>query len=80
MPLNQDVFDSIHFADGVLPAATAVANLLTAAGLPVQRVAEHSTDNSRWLVIGPQGRRDVDAAIAKLSNTHRVAAAAFRKL
>ena len=65
---------------GVLPAATAVANLLTAAGLPVQRVAEHSTDNSRWLVIGPQGRRDVDAAIAKLSNTHRVAAAAFRKL
>ena len=33
------------------------------AGLPVERVADHATRNSRWLFIGPQGRRDVDAAL-----------------
>ena len=27
------------------------------AGLPVERVADHATANSRWLLIGPQGRR-----------------------
>ena len=66
---------------GVLPAATAVAALVAAAGLPVERVADHATANSRWLFIGPQGRRDVDAAIAKLSNTHRIdARRPFRRI
>lgn len=65
---------------GVLPAAASVAGLVSAAGLPVERVADYATTNSRWLLIGPQGRRDVDAAIVKLSNTHRIGAAAFRKL
>ncbi|HWI20657.1 MAG TPA: hypothetical protein VNT81_23035, partial [Vicinamibacterales bacterium] len=65
---------------GVLPSPSAVAALVSAAGLPVERVADHATTDSRWLFIGPQGRRDIDAAIAKLSNTHRIDAAAFRRI
>ena len=65
---------------GVLPGAAAAASLVAGVGLPVERVADHATGNSRWLFIGPQGRRDVDAAIEKLSNTHRIEAAAFRRL
>lgn len=64
---------------GVLPGPSAVANLVAAAGLPVERVADHATANSRWLFIGPQGRRDLDAAIARLATTHRVEAAAIRR-
>ena len=65
---------------GVLPGAAAVAAIVAAAGLPVDRVADFSTQNSRWLVIGRQGRRDLDAAIENLSNTHRIEAAAFRRI
>lgn len=65
---------------GVLPSASAVAALVTAAGLPVERVAEYTTSDSRWLFIGAHGRRDLDAAISKLSNTHRIDAAAFRRI
>jgi homoserine dehydrogenase len=65
---------------GVLPGAAAVARLVSGAGLPVERVAEHSTCDSRWLFIGPQGRRDVDAALAKLAGTHRIDAFAFRRI
>jgi homoserine dehydrogenase len=65
---------------GVLPAAGAVAPIVAAAGLPVERVADYASENARWLLIGPQGRRDVDAAIEKLSNTHRIEAVAFRRL
>ncbi len=65
---------------GVLPSPAAVSALVTAAGLPVERVAGHATTDSRWLFIGPQGRRDIDAAIAKLSNTHRIDSAAFRRI
>ncbi len=65
---------------GVQPAAAAVAPIVAATGLPVERVADHAGANSRWLFIGPQGRRDVDAAIEKLSNTHRIDAVAFRRI
>lgn len=65
---------------GVLPSSKAVAALVTAAGLPVERVADHATRDSRWLFIGPRGHRDVDAALAKLSATHRIDAAAFRRI
>jgi homoserine dehydrogenase len=65
---------------GVLPGAAAVAGIVAAAGLSVDRVADYSTANSRWLCIGPQSRRDLDAAIEKLSNTHRIEAVAFRRL
>ena len=57
---------------GVLPPAAAVASLVAAAGLSVERVADYATNNSRWLCIGLRGRRDIDAAIATLSNTHRI--------
>jgi len=65
---------------GVLPGAAAIAAIVAAAGLPVDRLAEYSTANSRWLFIGPQARRDLDAAIEKLSTTHRIEAAAFRRI
>ena len=65
---------------GVLPAASAAAGLVAATGLPVGRVADHVTTHSRWLFIGPQSRRDLDAAIETLSSTHRIDAAAFRRL
>lgn len=65
---------------GVLPAPSAVAQLVSAAGLPVERVADYANLDSRWLFIGAQGRRDVDAAIARLATTHRLDAAAFRRI
>lgn len=65
---------------GVLPSATAIAGLVSATGLPVERVADHATEDTRWVFIGPHGRRDIDAAIARLSSTHRIDAAAFRRL
>ena len=65
---------------GVLPAPDAVARLVTSAGLPVERAAEHSTPNARWLLTGPQGRRDVDAALARLAATHRIDAVAVRRI
>jgi len=65
---------------GVLPSAAAIASLVSATGLPVERVADHATIDTRWLFIGPHGRRDIDAAIARLSSTHRIDAAAFRRL
>jgi hypothetical protein len=65
---------------GVLPAAGSVAAVVASAGLPVAGVADYASVNARWILIGPQGRRDVDAAIQKLSNTHRIDAAAFRRI
>jgi homoserine dehydrogenase len=65
---------------GVLPSAAAVANLVSAAGLPVERVADHASGDTRWVFIGPHSRRDIDAAMAKLAGTHRIDAAAFRRL
>jgi homoserine dehydrogenase len=65
---------------GVLPPASAVAALVSTAGLPVEQVADHTSTNSRWLFIGPQSRRAVDAAAEKLSITHRIDLVAFRRL
>jgi homoserine dehydrogenase len=65
---------------GVLPSPSATAALVAASGLPVEDVAGYATADSRWLFIGPQSRRDVDAAIARLAGTHRIAAVAFRRL
>lgn len=65
---------------GVLPAPAAIGSLVSSSGLRVERAIDHSTIDSRWLLIGPHSRRDVDAAIARLSSTHRIDAAAFRRL
>ena len=65
---------------GVLPSAAAIARLVSATGLPVERVTDYASDNTRWICIGPQSRRDVNAAVVKLSGTHRIDASAFRRL
>ena len=65
---------------GVVPAAAAVTQLAIGAGLHVEQVSEFTADTSRWLLVGPQYRRDVDASIARLSSTHRIDAAAFRRV
>jgi homoserine dehydrogenase len=65
---------------GVLPSPASAGQLASSAGLPVERVMDHAAVNSRWLFVGPHGRRDIDAAIARLALTHRIEAAAFRSL
>ncbi len=65
---------------GVLPSVSALASLVAGAGLPVERAIDHAAGHSRWLLVGPAGRRDVDAAITRLSDTHRIAAVAFRRV
>jgi homoserine dehydrogenase len=65
---------------GVLPPAASIAALVSGAGLRVERAADHATSDSRWLFIAPHGRGDVDAALVRLATTHRIDAAAFRRL
>lgn len=65
---------------GVLPGATAVRTLASSCGLHVERMAEYATARSRWILAGPHCRRDLDAALARLEGTHRIHAAAFRRL
>ena len=65
---------------GVLPGAAAVATLAASCGLHVERMAEHATARSRWILAGPHCRRDLDAALTALENTHRIRAAAFRRV
>lgn len=65
---------------GVLPTAGAVASLATSCGLYVERVADFSTKDSRWLLIGPHDRRDVEAALATLEARHRIKTLAVRRL
>lgn len=64
---------------GVLPAAPAIASLVSAARLTVERVADYATANSRWLLIGAHSAAHLDAAITQLADTHRISVAAFRK-
>ena len=65
---------------GVLPGAAAVRTLAASCGLQVERMAEYATARSHWIVAGPHSRRDLDAALAALASTHRIQAAAFRRL
>ena len=65
---------------GVLPAGDAAGRLVAGAGLQVEGVADYAGAASRWFLIGPHSRRDVDAALSKLASTHRIDAAAFRRL
>jgi len=65
---------------GMLPSASAITAVVAGAGLSVERVADYNTAHTRWLLIGAHHRRDVEAAIARLGNTHRIDAAAFRRL
>ncbi len=65
---------------GVVPSAAAVSALVTSCGLQVERVADFATTTSRWIVAGPHGRRDLDAALAALESTHRLDTAAIRRM
>ena len=65
---------------GVLPGPAAVATLAASCGLQVERVADFATTTSRWVTVGPHSRRDIDSAITKLAGTHRIDAAAFRRV
>lgn len=65
---------------GVLPAEAAATGAAAAAGLRGARICGHSSTDSRWLFVGPHSRREIDAAIGQLAQTHRVIAAAFRNL
>jgi homoserine dehydrogenase len=65
---------------GVVPGGPAVASLAAACGFHVERVADFASGSSRWLFAGPHGRRDLDAALARLETTHRIHTAAFRRI
>lgn len=65
---------------GLVPAAAAVQSLVASCGLHVERALDFATADSRWLFVGPHGRRDLDAALATLEATHRIHAAAIRRI
>ena len=65
---------------GVVPPSQALVPLVSSAGLHVDGVCHHAADKSRWLIVGPHGRRDLDAALARLSSTHRIQSTAFRRI
>ena len=65
---------------GVVPASTALVPLVASAGLHVDGVCDYSSEQSRWLIVGPHGRRDLDAALARLETTHRIQSVAWRRI
>jgi homoserine dehydrogenase len=65
---------------GVVPARHALGALVSAAGLYVDGVCDHASEHSRWVIVGPHGRRDLEAALKKLETTHRIASLAFRRI
>lgn len=65
---------------GVVPSPAAITALVADVGLPVEGVLEYASGHSRWLLIGPQSRHHVDRAIEALAATHRIDAAAFRRV
>lgn len=65
---------------GVVPPNATAAALAAAAGLTVEGVVERGTDESRWVVIGPNSRAHVDAAAKRLADMHRVQTVFFRRL
>jgi hypothetical protein len=64
---------------GVVPHDDTVTLLASAAGLCVTRVTGND-EGLRWLLAGGQPREEVDTAVARLSHTHRIRAAAWRRL
>lgn len=65
---------------GIVPAPQALGAVAASAGLYVDAVCEHASENSRWLIVGPHGRRDLDTALATLETTHRIKSFAFRRV
>jgi homoserine dehydrogenase len=65
---------------GIVPAPVALVPLVGSAGLHVDGVCHHAGEHSRWLIVGPHSRRDLDAALARLASTHRIQSTAFRRI
>jgi homoserine dehydrogenase len=65
---------------GIVPAGNALVPLVSSAGLLVDGVCHHASDHSRWLIVGPHGRRDLDAALATLETRHRIQSSAWRRI
>ena len=65
---------------GIVPARQALAAVVASAGLYVDGVCDYASEHSRWLIAGPHGRRDLDAALSRLETTHRIQSAAFRRI
>lgn len=65
---------------GVVPSPSAVSTLIASVALPIEEALEFGDGHSRWLLIGPQRRRAIDAAIATLADTHRIQSVAFRRV
>ncbi|MFA5907994.1 MAG: hypothetical protein WC815_04370 [Vicinamibacterales bacterium] len=65
---------------GVVPSDAAIASLVNTAGLNVVGIAAGPPGRSRWLLVGPQTRAAVAAAVARLRHTHRVDAVPFRRM
>lgn len=65
---------------GIVPAANALVPLVASAGLHVDGVCDFTSGHSRWLIAGPHGRRDLEAALARLDATHRIQSSAWRRI
>ena len=65
---------------GIVPARHALAAVVASAGLYVDGVCDYAGEHSRWLIAGPHGRRDLDAALSRLETTHRIQSVAFRRI
>ena len=65
---------------GIVPASHAFSSLVASAGLYVDAVCDYASENARWLIAGPHGRRDLDTALATLDTTHRIKSLAFRRV
>jgi homoserine dehydrogenase len=65
---------------GIAPVPRACVPLVAAAGLHVDGACEHASSHARWLIVGPHGRRDLDAALARLEATHRIQSSAWRRI
>lgn len=72
-------FARVTFPGVVPPNATAAA-FVGAAGLTVDGVVEWGTGESRWVLLGPHSRAQVDAAAKRLADMHRLETVLFRRL
>jgi homoserine dehydrogenase len=65
---------------GIVPPQHALGAVVASAGLYVDAVCDYAGEHSRWLIVGPHGRRDLDTALATLETTHRITSLAFRRV
>jgi homoserine dehydrogenase len=64
---------------GLIPDASAASHILAASGLQVEKVTEPA-GGARWVLLGTASRQQIDTAIFRLRETHRVHCHAIRAL